>query len=108
MRQAGLLAPRSRGSSLELFRLRETAGCIGTSKAATPKNLVARDRLQKTDSGPKQTMKCSVCEDCGWVCESHPYLPWQGEHACNCGGAGEACPRCNPGDRDIAYQETKY
>src|SRR5580692_411856 len=36
-------------------------------------------------------MKCSLCEDCGWVCESHPDRPWEGEHACACGGAGRAC-----------------
>jgi len=28
-----------------------------------------------------------ACEDCGWVCESHPDRPWEGEHACTCGGA---------------------
>jgi hypothetical protein len=33
-------------------------------------------------------MKCSRCEDCGWVCENHPDRPWDGEHACTCGGAG--------------------
>jgi DNA invertase Pin-like site-specific DNA recombinase len=33
-------------------------------------------------------MKCSLCEDCGWVCESHPDRPWEGEHACTCGAAG--------------------
>jgi hypothetical protein len=21
-------------------------------------------------------MICTVCEDSGWVCENHPYLPW--------------------------------
>src|SRR5258706_14852208 len=31
-------------------------------------------------------MICSVCEDCGWVCENHPDKPWEGEHACTCGG----------------------
>ncbi|SHH62922.1 hypothetical protein SAMN05443248_5464 [Bradyrhizobium erythrophlei] len=40
-------------------------------------------------------MKCSRCEDCGWVCENHPERPWEGEHACTCGGAGMPCPRCN-------------
>ena len=55
----------------------------------------AEDMPQNT-----QTMKCVVCQDCGWVCEAHPYLPWQGEHACTCGGAGAPCPRCNPSDRD--------
>src|ERR1700722_4428055 len=37
-------------------------------------------------------MKCSACEDCGWVCENHPEKPWEGEHACRCGGAGMPCP----------------
>ena len=45
-------------------------------------------------------MKCTVCEDCGWVCENHPDTPWSGEHACNCGGAGMPCPKCNPSDQD--------
>jgi hypothetical protein len=30
-------------------------------------------------------MKCSLCEDCGWVCETHPGRPWEGDHACACG-----------------------
>jgi hypothetical protein len=34
-------------------------------------------------------MKCSLYEDCGWVCESHPDRPWQGKHVCTCGGAPE-------------------
>jgi hypothetical protein len=25
-------------------------------------------------------VKCAVCEDCGWVCESRPDSPWEGEH----------------------------
>jgi hypothetical protein len=40
-------------------------------------------------------MKCSLCEDSGWVCESHPDRPWEGKHACTCSGAGAPCPRCN-------------
>jgi hypothetical protein len=40
-------------------------------------------------------MKCLLCVDCGWVCENHPDRPWEGEHACTCGGAGAACARCN-------------
>ena len=44
--------------------------------------------------------KCALCEDCGWVCENHPDRPWDGKHACNCGGAGAPCPRCNPSDED--------
>jgi hypothetical protein len=42
-------------------------------------------------------IKCSLCEDCGWVCESHPARPWEGEHACTCGAAGAPCPWCNVG-----------
>ena len=45
-------------------------------------------------------MKCASCRDTGWVCESHPAMPWDGEHACGCGGAGMPCPDCNPSDRD--------
>jgi hypothetical protein len=40
-------------------------------------------------------MKCTLCEDCGWVCEEHPERPWGGKYACICGGAGAPCPRCN-------------
>jgi len=47
-------------------------------------------------------MKCLVCEGCGWVCESHPERPWEGEHACTCGGAGMPCPNCNPADERTA------
>ena len=46
-------------------------------------------------------MNCSVCDDCGWVCENHPERPWQGAHACPRGGAGMPCPRCNLSDADI-------
>jgi hypothetical protein len=40
-------------------------------------------------------MKCALCEDSGWVCENHPKRAWEGEHACECGGAGAPCPICN-------------
>jgi hypothetical protein len=46
--------------------------------------------------------KCSVCEDSGWVCEGHPDRPWEGGHACGCGGAGAPCPACNATDRHEA------
>jgi hypothetical protein len=39
--------------------------------------------------------KCILCDDAGWVCENHPTRPWEGEHACTCGGAGAPCPMCN-------------
>jgi hypothetical protein len=42
----------------------------------------------------------SLCEDCGWVCETHPGRPWEGDHACDCGGAGAPCPWCNLPDKD--------
>jgi hypothetical protein len=47
-------------------------------------------------------MQCSLCEDCGWVCETPPGRPWEGEHACPCGGAGAPCPWCNVTDKDGA------
>ncbi len=40
---------------------------------------------------------CPICEGIGWVRENHPDQPWQGPHACTCGGAGAPCPRCNTG-----------
>ena len=40
-------------------------------------------------------MTCPVCKGCRWVCENHPDRPWEGEHACGCGGAGAPCPWCN-------------
>jgi hypothetical protein len=52
-------------------------------------------------------MKCSLCEDSGWVCESHPEKPWDGEHACRCGGAGMPCPNCNPADERTAPRPPK-
>jgi hypothetical protein len=50
-------------------------------------------------------MKCSVCDDCGWVCEAHPDRPFKGEHACNCGGAGESRSWCNDDDTRTASAE---
>jgi hypothetical protein len=55
---------------------------------------------QKPNTGAVRLMKCALCEDCGWVCENHPEPPWEGEHACTCGGAGMPCPKCNPSDLD--------
>lgn len=40
-------------------------------------------------------LTCIRCEDIGWVCENHPDLPAESEHACPCGGAGMPCPACN-------------
>jgi hypothetical protein len=44
-------------------------------------------------------MKCSLCEDCGWVCESHPDLSWEGKDACTCGGALSAVQRARKAPR---------
>jgi hypothetical protein len=43
-------------------------------------------------------IRCILCADTGWVCENHPRRPWDGPHACDCGGAGMACPTCNVAD----------
>jgi hypothetical protein len=40
-------------------------------------------------------MKCTRCDDTGWVCESHISRPWEGPNACGCGAAGAPCGRCN-------------
>jgi hypothetical protein len=40
-------------------------------------------------------MKCTCCNDIGWVCENHPDRPWEGERACTCGRVGIPCPACN-------------
>jgi hypothetical protein len=41
------------------------------------------------------SLRCTLCDDGGWVCENHPEVPWEGPRACPCGGAGAPCPRCN-------------
>jgi hypothetical protein len=41
------------------------------------------------------TVHCIICEDGGCFCEDHQDRPWQGPHACPCGGAGAPCPACN-------------
>jgi hypothetical protein len=43
---------------------------------------------------------CARCHNGRWVCEDHPSMPWLGEYACGCGGAGEPCPVCNHHDED--------
>jgi hypothetical protein len=52
-------------------------------------------------------MTCPQCANCGWVCENHPDRPWEGEEACNCGGAGMPCTKCNMTDDDSAPQAPK-
>jgi hypothetical protein len=42
-----------------------------------------------------QKVACLACDSHFWVCENHPDQPWEGPHACTCGGAGSPCPRCN-------------
>jgi hypothetical protein len=36
-------------------------------------------------------MKCSVCEDCGWVCENHP--DWGDILGSDCGETGRSSSR---------------
>jgi hypothetical protein len=47
---------------------------------------------------------CGICDGCGWVCENHPDRPWIGTSsradACDCGGAGVPCSKCNPLDEN--------
>jgi hypothetical protein len=43
-------------------------------------------------------LKCTLCHDIGWVCETHPGKPWNGPNACPCGAAGAPCPWCNQYD----------
>jgi hypothetical protein len=42
------------------------------------------------------------CDNCRWVCETHPERPWDGPRACGCGAAGAPCPVCNQGDDETA------
>jgi hypothetical protein len=39
--------------------------------------------------------------------ENHPDTPWNGEHACTCGGAGMPCPQCNASDDDTEPRAPK-
>ena len=43
---------------------------------------------------------CKNCSDIGWVCESHPNVPWDGGGDECYGGAGMPCEWCNPSDKD--------
>lgn len=40
-------------------------------------------------------MRCTSCDDTGWICETHPNKPWNGPKACGCGAAGMPCIICN-------------
>jgi hypothetical protein len=43
-------------------------------------------------------MKCGVCEDTGWVCETHENRPGAcsaSPRACRCGAPGMPCLVCN-------------
>jgi hypothetical protein len=46
------------------------------------------------------TVTCARCDSTGWVCETHDDRPWDGEHACGCGGVGMPCPACNVSNPD--------
>ena len=48
-------------------------------------------RLRDPIEAASPVMKCSLCEDAGWVCESYRDKPWEGPHACQCGAPGAPC-----------------
>ena len=39
----------------------------------------------------ERKMRCSICDDTGWVCERHQGLPFG--HDPDCPGPGEPCSR---------------
>jgi hypothetical protein len=41
---------------------------------------------------------CARCDNGRFVCENHPDRPFFGGRACDCGGAGDPCPACNPSE----------
>lgn len=43
-----------------------------------------------------EEIKCTNCEDRGWVCEGHDNVPW-GDRRC-CGAPGKPCKLCNNSD----------
>ena len=45
-------------------------------------------KFTQAGGGYVRMIDCFRCDDCGWVCENHPERLWQGEHACDYGGAG--------------------
>jgi len=38
---------------------------------------------------------CARCDNCCFVCETHPDKPWDGPRACGCGAPGDPCPASN-------------
>jgi hypothetical protein len=54
-------------------------------------------------------MKCTTCDDIGWVCEHHLDRPWDGPRACECDAAGAPCPSCNiPAESGIPRMPSGY
>ena len=47
----------------------------------------------RTPNNLKMDKNCPVCFGVGWVCENHPYCPWDQALGCEC-GAGLPC-QCN-------------
>ena len=41
---------------------------------------------------------CARCDNGRFLCENHPDRPFFGGRACDCGGAGDPCPACNPSE----------
>jgi hypothetical protein len=61
---------------------------------------MSRKVIRASTAAPHEGPECSRCDSTGWVCENHPYRPWDGEKACGCGGTGMPCPSCNVSNED--------
>jgi len=58
-------------------------------------------KFLRPDPNLRPVPKCGNCFDVGWVCENHPFSPWDRStpRGCEC-GAGMPCPVCNKADAD--------
>ena len=53
-------------------------------------------KMRKRRSQMKAALpRCARCNNSGWVCEHHDYIPWDEGNAECCGGAGAPCRDCN-------------
>src|ERR1700761_8881721 len=62
-----------------------------TSTTGPLRPACSRPDRSRVGDNAMTALKCSLCDDSGWVCESHPQEPWDGSHACGCGGSGTPC-----------------
>jgi hypothetical protein len=62
---------------------------------------LAQRACRTTPHGRECFCKCAfAAKTQAGFCENHPDQPWEGPHACSCGGAGMPCPVCNPSTPD--------